>query len=375
MSHGEIYVFRAGSLGDAIVSLPAWHEIARRHPDRPLHLITPARRIPGIPTTADVFGMTGRLGEVIRYETSRLGLARTSLEVRRIGRGIVYCLMPERSTRDHVRDLVFMRGVLGLRPRGITPAILANLRRPLRPAYSPTVEWRRLLHCIGGDPAGLSFPLLRPSAAAEETADRVLAPFGDRPFLVACPGSKMPSKRWPADRFRSVLEDFLRSHEEGCVVLVGSPDERGLCESIAAACPERILNLTGRLSLDESAAISHRAVCYFGNDTGAMHVAAAMGRPCVAVFSARDYRGKWEPFGTGHTVFRDEPSCRHCMLIDCLQENLRCLTIINTETVAVRLDECWPKNANTQAVVELAHEGRGAFATLRLDSSGKDSQQ
>lgn len=357
MTQGEIYVFRAGSLGDAIVSLPAWHEIGRRHPDRPLHLITPARRIPGIPTTADVFGMTGRLGEVIRYETSRLGLARTSVEVSRIGRGVVYCLMPERSTRDHIRDLVFMRGVLGLRPRGLMPAIVANLRRPFRPAYAPTVEWRRLLHCVGGDPAGLLFPLLRPSAAAEEAADRALAPFGDSPFLVACPGSKMPSKRWPAERFRSVLEEFLRSHEEGYVALVGSPDERGLCEQIAEAAPERMLNLAGSLAVDESAAVCHRAACYFGNDTGAMHVAAAMGRPCVAVFSARDYRGKWEPFGAGHTILRRDPPCRHCMLLECTREQLRCLTEIDAVDVGRALADCW----------RVASRGREGSLSARSD--------
>lgn len=342
----HIFVFRAGSLGDAIVSLPAWQEIGRQHPDRPLHLITPARQIPGIPTTADVYEMTGRLGKVIGYETTRAGLARTAAEVRRIGRGIVYCLMPERSTREHLRDFVFMRAVLGLRPRALTRAILANLRRPFRPAYAPTVEWKRLLDCVGGDTADLMFPLLRPSLAAEEAAQRLLAPFGDRPFLIACPGSKMPSKRWPAERFRSVLEGFLRSHEEACVTLVGSPDERGLCEAIAEAAPDRILNLAGRLSLNESAAVCHRAVCYLGNDTGAMHVAAAMGRPCVAVFSARDYRGKWEPFGEGHTILRRDPPCRHCMLIECSRQQLRCLTEIDSKEVGRALETCWLVSAS-----------------------------
>jgi len=341
VSHDTVYVFRAGSLGDAIVSLPAWHEIGRRHPDRPLHLITPVRRLPGIPDTADVVGMTGRLGEVVRYDTSSAGLARTAADVRRIGRGLVYCLMPERSTRDHLRDVTFMRVILGLRTRGVMPAILANLRHPFHPAYSPTVEWLRLLACVGGDPATLSFPLVRPSAEAERVADGILAPIEDRPFVVACPGSKMPSKRWPAERFRIVLEEFLGCHQEACVVLVGSPDERDLCESITAAAPSRILNLAGGLALDESAAVCQRAVCYVGNDTGAMHIAAAMGRPCVAVFSARDYRGKWEPFGVGHTIIRGEPPCRHCMLEDCTRERLRCLTDITASDVSRALQACW----------------------------------
>lgn len=342
MRGDEVYVFRAGSLGDAIVALPAWHEIGRRHPGRPLHLITPARRIPGIPDTADVFRMTGRLGEVVRYETSWAGLAHTAAQVRRIGRGVVHCLMPERPTRDHVRDFVFMRCILGLRPRGLGPAITANLRRgPFRSAYSPAVEWRRLLDCLGGAHATPSFPLLRPSPAAEESADRRLTPLAAKPFLVVCPGSKMPSKRWPAEQFEKVLGSFLRVHDDAGVVLVGSPDERSLCQTLCSAGADRMLNLAGALSLDESAAICSRAACYFGNDTGAMHVAAAMGRPCVAVFSARDFRGKWEPFGDGHSILRTDPECSHCMLVECGVEKLRCLTAIEHRDVSRALDACW----------------------------------
>lgn len=365
MSRCEIYVFRAGSLGDAIVSLPAWQEIGRRHPARPIHLITPAKRNPGIPDTADVFRMTGRLGEVIRYDTSRTGLASTAAEVRRIGGGVVYCLMPERSTRDHVRDFAFMRCVLGLHPRGLAPAIRANLRRgPFRRAYSPAVEWRRLLDCIGGDPERLSFPLLQPSPEGQEAADRALASLGESPFLVACPGSKMPSKRWPVERFRVVLDDFLRAHGDAGVALVGSPDERGLCQALSETRPDRVVNLAGRLSLDESAAVCRRAVCYFGNDTGAMHVAAAMGLPCVAIFSARDYSGKWEPFGEGHVVLRREPACRHCMLVECGAENLRCLTAIEAEEATHAVLDCWATAARGRGT------GLGA-ATLRQPSPSR----
>ena len=102
-----------------------------------------------------------------------------------------------------------------------------------------------------------------------------------------------------------------------------------------------MLNWAGQLPLDESVALFARAVCYLGNDTGAMHVAAAMGRPCIAVFSARDFRGKWDPFGSGHTILREDPACRHCMLVDCTTEKLRCLTTIDAETVGRALEQCW----------------------------------
>lgn len=342
MIQDEVYVFRAGSLGDAIVSLPAWQGIARRHPSRPLHLITPAQRIRGIPDTEDVYRLTGRLGVVIRYDTNRAGLAKTAAAVRDVGPGIVYCLMPVRPTAHHLRDLVYMRLVLGLKTRGVMTAIRMNWRwGAASTAATSLPEWRRLLDCAGGDSAGLAFPLLEPSAEARASVARRLEVTGGAPLIVACPGSKMPAKRWPGERYQAVFQTFLATHRDAHVVLVGSPDETYLCQSIAASHAGRILNLAGRLSLDESAALFCRAVCYLGNDTGAMHVAAAMGLPCVAVFSARDFRGKWEPFGAGHTILREDPTCRHCMLVDCTTENLRCLTMIGTESVAQALDRCW----------------------------------
>jgi heptosyltransferase-3 len=342
MSLEQVYVFRAGSLGDTIVSLPAWKCIAQRHPGRPLHLITPDQRRPGIPDTEDVYRLTGRLGEVIRYDSTGSGLARTAAAVRQVGNGIVYCLMSVRPTIRHLRDFVFMRLVLGLKTRGVMPAIRLNRRLQAGPTTVAAIpEWQRLLACAGGDATSLSFPLLDPTPEAGENIARALAPIGTAPFLVACPGSKMSAKRWPDERYQAVFRHFLESHREAYVVLVGSPDERDLCQSIAAAHADRMLNWAGQLSLDESAALCSRAVCYLGNDTGAMHVAAAMGRPCVAVFSARDLRGKWDPFGSGHTVLREEPACRHCMLVECTTEKQRCLTMIDIESVCRALERCW----------------------------------
>lgn len=346
--HGAVYVFRAGSLGDAVVFLPAWHAIADRHPDVPLHLITPVARLPGIPDTAAVCGLTGRLGQVIRYDTTRSGLRLVAAAVSKIGPGIVYCQMPERSSLAHLRDYGFLRGVLGLHPIGIGRAIAANLRRgPLQPAYSPSVEWERLLQLAGAVPRPPAFPLLRPGPPAQSRADDVVRGLGGRPFVIACPGSKMPAKRWPVDRFRDVIGSFLARHSDAGMVLLGSPDERPLAAAIAELVPDRIRNLAGELSLEESAALCGRAVCYFGNDTGAMHVAAAMGVRCIGIFSARDYRGKWEPFGTGHTILRSDPPCRGCMLVECTTENLRCLTEVHCRAALDALEACWSTAAET----------------------------
>lgn len=335
-------MFRAGSLGDSLVALPAWKEVCNRHSGRPIHLITPARQLPGIPDTATVFAMTGRLGKVIRYDTSRTCLKRAASELKALGRGIVYGLMPQRPSLHHIRDWMFMRGVVGLRTRGFGSAILSNLRRgPFCESYSPLIEWQRLLSLVGGDKATLHFPLLSVPDAARAAAVRALALLDGVPFAVVCPGSKMPAKLWPLDRYRETLRRFLADRGDAAVVLVGSPQEKSLCETLVAIDPSRVLNLAGDLTVEESAAVCEAAVCYFGNDTGAMHLAAAMGRPCVALFSARDYPLKWVPYGDGHEILRHDPSCSGCMLQECVAEQLRCLTAISSDDALKALNRCW----------------------------------
>lgn len=344
-------MFRAGSLGDSLVALPAWKQLCDRHSGQSIHLITPAKQLPGIPDTATVFAMTGRLGNVIRYDTSHGSLKRAAAEVRALGGGIVYGLMPQRPSLHHVRDWLFMRGVVGLQTRGFGRAILSNLRRgPFRRSYSPLIEWRRLLSLVGSDGAKLQFPLLSVPGAARAAATRSLAPLDGRRLVVVCPGSKMPAKLWPLDRYCDTLRRFLSKQDDAAVVLLGSPQEKTVCEAIVAIDPSRVLNLAGDLSVEESAAVCEAAICYFGNDTGAMHLAAAMGLPCVAVFSARDYPLKWVPYGDGHEILRHDPSCSGCMLQKCVTEKLRCLTAISADQALDALNRCWHREKVQRAV-------------------------
>lgn len=83
----------------------------------------------------------------------------------------------------------------------------------------------------------------------------------------------------------------------------------------------------------ESAAVLKRSRGYLGNDTGTMHLAAMVGVPCVALFSARDYPGQWEPYGHGHAVLRHETDCAGCMLEVCHERGNECLRLISEEEV------------------------------------------
>ena len=92
-------------------------------------------------------------------------------------------------------------------------------------------------------------------------------------------------------------------------------------------------NAAGELTVRQSAAVLDHCKMYLGNDTGTMHLAAAQSVPCVALFSARDWPGRWYPNGTANVILRQVVDCEGCMLETCDKGNL-CLDLI-TEQAAV----------------------------------------
>ena len=83
--------------------------------------------------------------------------------------------------------------------------------------------------------------------------------------------------------------------------------------------------VTGR-PLSAAAAVMARCDGYFGHDTGVMHLAAALNKPCVALFSSRDPAGMWDPYGEGHTILRiNGLPCANCGAVVCPKNDHPCM--------------------------------------------------
>jgi ADP-heptose:LPS heptosyltransferase len=97
-------------------------------------------------------------------------------------------------------------------------------------------------------------------------------------------------------------------------------------------------NAAGELSVRAAASALKLCVLYLGNDTGTMHLAAAVGTRCVAIFSARDWPGRWHPYGTDHLIFRKAIECEGCGLVECVERKNECLRRISAEEVLAGCD-------------------------------------
>jgi ADP-heptose:LPS heptosyltransferase len=124
---------------------------------------------------------------------------------------------------------------------------------------------------------------------------------GKRPRLLGLSlGTKQPINDWGDANWREVLEGL---HDRDLtLVMLGGAGDRARSEAVTAAWPGRAVNLCGRLSPRVSAATLRSIPVFLCHDSGPMHLAAAVGARCVAVFSRRNPPGMWFPFGTRHEI-------------------------------------------------------------------------
>jgi ADP-heptose:LPS heptosyltransferase len=234
---------------------------------------------------------------------------------------------------------VFFRWLCGI-PASV--GLTATVRYPVRDAAGRLVrlegESRRLLRLIEPE-AGLrrrdAERISVPADASRRGADALRdAGLADRRLIAFAPGSKMPAKLWPEERYAAVGQELLKRWPDVGIVVLGSAEERPIGDRLCAVWGGASVNLMGRLRVWEAAGVLERCALYVGNDTGTMHLAAAVGVDCVAIFSARDNPGRWEPEGSRHVIFRHDLPCGGCQLIECVLEDRACLKAIEWQAVA-----------------------------------------
>ncbi len=155
--------------------------------------------------------------------------------------------------------------------------------------------------------------------AAEEKVTALLGEhgLGVKSFIHFHPASRWLFKCWPVDQNAELLARLYGAGQR--VVLTAAPDprEQAMIEAIVAAAGVPAVNLAGRLSLKELAALAGQAKLFIGVDSAPMHIAAAMGTPCVALFGPSGEL-EWHPWGVPHRIVasRAHP-CRPCGIDGC----------------------------------------------------------
>lgn len=310
------------------MAMPAIADVRRHFPDAVIDVaarrsVLPlAELMPGIARAVEVAGRAatvktlrdGRYDIVVLFPNS----FNSAFTARRAG-------IPERwGYRHQGRGLLLTRAVW-------------------QPARVHQVAFYQHLTASLGIPAGSAVPRLEVSDAQRRRGIEMLVAHGwDRvtPLIAVAPGAAFGSaKRWPGDRFAAVMTSLATTTRASggrggtCAVLIGAPaDVPAVNEVLGLAPGVNAINLAGQTTLTELAAVLSESRHLVTNDSGAMHLAAALGVNVTAVFGPTN-EDETSPRGSGHLrVVHSDVWCRPCVLRECPLTH-RCMRRIEPDAV------------------------------------------
>lgn len=353
-SAARVLVLQPGNIGDLVLTVPFLRECRKRFPGGWVCLVTSSWNLDfarSFPYVDRVEGFDNPFyvdpGHARRNPNLFRGVRDMLRFVRRL-RGRRFDVAFE--FRGHANALVplYLSGAgvkLGYSYRG--HGFLLDGSRPLHFLRTDEYEPDRLLRLLdfivpAGRDSRLEFPIgpRERGAATEILEDAGVDSSTVRVGLVF--GAPWAARRWPAERYAS-LADRLAGRGAS-IFLLGSAAERDLGERLARSSRARPVNLAGRVGLETLGAVIEGCDLVVANDTGPMHLAAALGKPLVALFGPGEL-SRWGPRGENQIVIRSPVPCAPChqqqMDTPCRHPERACMAQIGVDRVMAAVESLW----------------------------------
>jgi heptosyltransferase-3 len=343
----NILIFHIGSLGDTLISLPALWAIRDHYENARIIMFSDSQRSNHYVKPRDVLEGSGLIDEWLDYRAEvswkkwRLipGMIQMMKEMRRRRFDALVYLIQQRSWLQKLRDFTFFR-FSGMKQfhgfQNFNRLAYGKIDSPLPPVphQADQILSRLAWTNIPVPTPGNGNMDLRITDFEEDSImmwrQRYSGSCG-KPWVAVGFGSNMPAKRWPVERFETVVSRLIESHDIWPVIFGGSEDRPMGIELIKKW--GRGCVAAGELGVRQGIAALKHCSFFLGNDTGTMHMAVASGIRCIALFSARDYPGLWYPYGEGHIIFRKTVACEGCMLEVCTENAMKCIRSIGVDEV------------------------------------------
>lgn len=333
----RIVILAPNWLGDAVMALPAIGDVRRYCPEA--HLAVAARR-----SVAPVFTMVAGVDEVVTLPGGG-GLRaltgwRDDARVLADGKFGTALLLPN----SFATAFTTAKALIAERWGFATDRRAAWLTRAIpRPgeAMHQRAYYQALTTALGM-PAGQPFARVHPDRDRTRALLKEIGLDPDEPYVVFAPGAAYGgAKQWLPQRFAELAATII-GDRGWSVLMVGTAADRPACEQISARMPKtgtrmnRLIDLSGKSDLPSLAGILAEARAVVSNDSGAMHLAGAVGTKVVAVFGPTREKHTY-PLAAGPdaptpTVITHDVFCRPCMLRECPIDH-RCMTRITAREV------------------------------------------
>jgi heptosyltransferase-2 len=301
----KILVIRLSSLGDLILMVPMLRALRSGFPDREIHLVC-KERYTGLFDGNELLDriivvQNGGMGELVRIR-SWLDMERydTIIDAHNVIRSnlLFHTLRARRKyqiRKDELKKSLLILGKLNLYRRAISQAD----------------RYARLARMLGVEMTGENGELSVPERSADR-AERTLshAGLGGTPLVAFAPGARWRTKRWPEEHYAELIAGVSRRGWQP--ILIGGADDAALNARIAHMSRVKALDLTGSLSILESAALLRRCSALATNDSAPLHLAESVGTPVLAFFGPTVREFGYFPLLARSRVLQATLSCRPC---------------------------------------------------------------
>ncbi|MFA5123963.1 lipopolysaccharide heptosyltransferase II [Zavarzinia sp.] len=322
----KILVVAPSWIGDTILAQPLFALLKRNNPDVRIEVLAPDWSAPLLTRMAEVDAVV-----INPFRHGEFGFAtRRALGRRLAGADFSAAYVLPNSWKSALVPF-FARIPRRIGYQGESRYLLLNERHRLDVAAHPQLV-QRYAALAGPLPASLPLPHLSSTAEQQQTVRSALNLPLDAAPVIFCPGAEYgPAKRWPTQHFAALAR--LVATPQNPVWLVGSAKDAAVGDDIARAAEGAALNLCGRSTLEQAIDLIASARCVVSNDSGLMHVAAALGRPLVALYGSSSPAYTPPLSAQARIVSRNLP-CSPCFKRECPLGHFDCMNGITPQQVA-----------------------------------------
>jgi heptosyltransferase II len=330
----KILIRSTNWIGDAIMTTPAVRTIRRNFPAAEITLLA-------LPWVADVFRASPRVDRIMFYDRGGRhkglpGKISLASELRREKFDAAILLQ----NAFEAAFLAFAAGIsvrAGYTTDGRGLLLTHGVKRTnaIRKVHQ-VHYYQEMLRGLGLAPGSDELELTVPAEALQWARDhlREIAGGESRQVVGINPGAAYgPAKRWPADKYAGLVEKLLRLSETA-VIVFGTEADRDAADRIRRipGSGGRIFDLTGRTTLAQAMGLISLCTVFVTNDSGLMHIAAALNTPTVAVFGSTN-PVTTGPFSSRASVVRSQLECSPCLKTHCPRDHFQCMENITVEEV------------------------------------------
>ena len=333
----RILVVKLDHLGDVLLATPVFSNLRRAYPDAELHALTGAWSRVVLEKHPDV-------NKVLEYNspvfcrTGQPTSLRETFQLYKQLRHQKYDLLV--TLRSDWRTLCF--ALLRVTPKRLDRAALQVANKLGAPQFTGTHETTRNLDVL--HKAGIPTPIQTTTFSVGEEDEKWASDFLDslhidreRPLIAIHPGSPIPIKRWMPDRYAE-LANWLIARKRAQILFVGVEDEIPIITDIQGLMRAETNNIAGKTSLTQLASILQKCNVFVGNDSGPMHLAAAVGTRTIGLYGPGDPT-RFGPVGPMCQTIRRKTDCPPCPETTCRFGEDGCMSAIRVTDVIQTLED------------------------------------